>query len=60
MDEPLHLQGLHKTSTRQKNDVSNNETTVFSVSHGHFIQRDSKNSEPAFAINEGFDESAHR
>ena len=31
----------------------------FSVSHGHFIQRDSKNSEPAFAINEGFDESAH-
>ena len=31
----------------------------FSVSHGHFIQRDSKNSEPVFAINEGSDESAH-
>ena len=31
----------------------------FSVSHGHFIQRDSKNSEPAFAIKEGSDESAH-
>ena len=32
---------------------------LVSVSHGHFIQRDSKNSEPAFAINEGSDESAH-
>ena len=31
----------------------------FSVPHGHFIQRDSKNSEPAFAINESFNESAH-
>ena len=28
-------------------------------SHGHFIQRDSKKSEPVFAINEGSDESAH-
>ena len=49
----------HKTSTHQKNDVSNNETTVFSVSHGHFIQPDSKNAQPHFAINESSDESAH-
>ena len=56
MDEPNLIAVSRKITSFAR---SNNETTVFSVPHGHFIQRDSKNSKPAFAIKESFNESAH-